>query len=370
MTNDRSESSAPRQTSRRGFLGAAMGATLAPMILHATDKAGSQPAMVGSGEHQYECVHNWGQLPDHIRWGFTHGVAVDAEGLIYIKHQSKRLLAMDAIAVFDSDGKFVRSFGKEYHGGGHGIDLRKEGDQEFLYLSDIKHRQVVKTTLAGKVVWKLDYPREPEVYQRKQQFSPTNVAFAPDGGFYVADGYGSSYVHQYDADANWVRTFGGKGEKKERFGGGPGSEPGKLATPHGLWLDDRPGRQPSLIVADRGNMRMQYFTLDGKHLSFIEDMAFPADIDIRGSDMLLPELFARLSIYDADNQVITRLGHDPDWTWQVINPKAKVRINTQPDKWPNGRFVHPHDACFDAEGNIFVVELLSVGRVSFLRRVS
>ena len=37
--------------------------------------------------------------------------------------------------VFDPEGKFVRSFGKEYHGGGHGIDIREENGQEFLYLS-------------------------------------------------------------------------------------------------------------------------------------------------------------------------------------------------------------------------------------------
>jgi hypothetical protein len=29
----------------------------------------------------------------------------------------------------------VRSFGKQWHGGGHGIDIRKEGGEEFIYLS-------------------------------------------------------------------------------------------------------------------------------------------------------------------------------------------------------------------------------------------
>ncbi len=361
-------------TSRREFLGtagtAAVAATIGPSFLHASDKAGRKAAVVGSGAHQYECVHNWGELPDHIRWGHTHGVTVDSAGLVYIKHQARGPKPIDAVVVFDRDGRFVRSFGKEYHGGGHGIDLRKEGSEEFLYLSDIKNRQVVKTTLSGEVVWKLDYPREPDVYKSKLQYRPTNVAFAADGGFYVGDGYGSSYIHQYDADAKWVRTWGGTGKQQHRLGGGPGSEAGKLSQPHGLWLDDRPGREPSLIVADRANMRMQYFTLEGEHLSFMEPMAFPADIDIRGSEMLVPELFARLTIYDADNQVITRLGHDPEWTAKVIDPNAKVRISAQPKKWQPGRFVHPHDACFDGDGNIFVVEYVPIGRVSFLRRVS
>jgi hypothetical protein len=54
-----------------------------------------------------------------------------------------------SIVVFDREGKFVRSFGKEYYPGGHGIDIRKEGADEFLYLSDIHNRQVIKTTLQG-----------------------------------------------------------------------------------------------------------------------------------------------------------------------------------------------------------------------------
>ncbi len=49
-------------------------------------------------------------------------------------------------------------------------------------------------------------------------------------------------------------------------------------------------------------------------------------------------------------------------------PKFKIR--TQPDRWPAGKFIHPHDACFDKEGNIFVTEWVQTGRVSLLRRVS
>ena len=118
--------------------------------------------------------------------------------------------AMDTIVIFDPKGKFVRSFGKSYYPGGHGIDLRKEDGQEYLYLSDIHNRQVIKTDLKGKEVWKLDYPKEPGVYKDKNGYRPTNVAFAPDGGFSVGDGYGSHYIHQYDKDAKWVRTWGGE----------------------------------------------------------------------------------------------------------------------------------------------------------------
>jgi len=30
--------------------------------------------------------------------------------------------------------------------------------------------------------------------------------------------------------------------------------------------------------------------------------------------------------------------------------------------------VHPHDACFDSDGNLFVAEWVSAGRITKLRR--
>ncbi len=349
-------------TSRRTFLkstaAAVVTGAVAPTILHATDKAASAPPVLGQDAHRYEAIHNWGELPDHVVWGETHGVTVDEAGFIYIKHRSTAAEPMDAIVVFDPDGKFVRSFGKEYHGGGHGIDIRKEGGEEFLYLCDVKNRLVAKANLSGEQLWKMNYPEEAGVYEKLEQFNPTNVAFAPDGGFYVADGYGSSYIHQYDKDAKWIRTWGGAG-----------AEEGKMRTPHGLWLDNRPGRDVELVVADRANARLQYFTLDGQFLRVVDGVSFPAHFDIRDTQLLVPDLHARVSIFDQDNKLITHLGYDQAWTDRVLGG-GKLQLRNQPDQWENGRFVHPHDACYDSVGNIFVVEWVPTGRVTKLRHLS
>lgn len=346
-------------SSRREFLkttgAAAAAVSLAASFVHASDKSGSKLAVIGSGEHTYECHHGWGQLPAGISWGETHGVAIDAAGNIYIKHAAYTPEPMDAIVVFDPQGQAIRSFGKEYHGGGHGIDIRRENGEEFLYLCDIKNRHVTKTNLMGEVVWRMTYPAESNLYQKLEQFRPTNVAFAPDGGFYVGDGYGSHFIHHYDANAKWLHSWGGEG-----------TEPGKMRTPHGIWLDNRPGREPSLVVADRANARLQYFTLDGQHLSFVDDVSFPAHFDIRGDELLVPDLHARVTIMNAANEPIVHLGYDPEWTKTVLEGFVMRRT---PDKWEAGRFIHPHDACFDAAGNIFVVEWVATGRVTWLRRV-
>lgn len=328
----------------------------APAILNAADKAGAKNPVIGSGDFTYECIHGWGQLPSHIHWETTHGVAVDEAGLIYIKQQGHDgKPPQDTIVVFDPAGKFVRSFGKEYYPGGHGIDIRKEGGEEFLYLCDRHHCEVIKTNLKGEQVWKFGTPKEPGVYSAAKKFQPTNVAFAPDGGFYVADGYGSHYIHQYDKDAKWVRTWGGAGK-----------EEGKMQTPHGIWLDNRPGREPSLVVADRANARLQYFTLDGKFISFVNEVLFPAHCDIRGDVLLVPDLHARVSLFDKNNKVIVHLGDDAEWR-KIVLDGFKVRGNEA--SWKAGKFIHPHDACFDKDGNIFVVEWVQTGRVTLLKKV-
>ena len=72
---------------------------------------------------------------------------------------------------------------------------------------------------------------------------------------------------------------------------------------------------------------------------------------------------------DADNDVIVHLGYDQTWTDQVLGG-GKLKMRGEPKRWQAGRFIHPHDACYDASGNIFVVEWVPTGRVTKLRKVS
>ena len=95
-------------------------------------------------------------------------------------------------------------------------------------------------------------------------------------------------------------------------------------------------------------------------------MSFPAHFDIRGSELLVPDLHARVTIMDKDNKVITHLGYDQAWTERVL-AGGKLTMRGTPAEWQTGRFIHPHDACFDREGNIFVVEWVPTGRVTRLR---
>ncbi|OWK40931.1 twin-arginine translocation signal domain-containing protein [Fimbriiglobus ruber] len=348
---------------RRQFLhtsaaSAAVAAATGPLILGAEDKAGSKTPTVGSGEHVYECTHGWGTLPGSLEWQTTHNVAIDSAGLVYITHQGhKGKKGLDTVMVFDPQGKFVRSFGKEWHGGGHGIDIRKDGSDEFLYLTNTwASPKVVKATLTGEIVWKKERPETKEYENPKTAYNPTNVAFAPDGSFFVGDGYGSGYIMKYGKDGELLKVFGGGGTEK-----------GKFKTPHGNWIDTR-GEKPVLVVCDRANARLQTFTLDGEFISLTEPgtVLFPANIDTNKTVMLVPDLHARISLFDKDNKVIANLGDDPAWRKKVLDG---FKVRAQPKQWEAGKFVHPHDACFDPAGNIYVAEWVDGGRISFLKKV-
>jgi sugar lactone lactonase YvrE len=340
-------------TTRRGFLAAA---ATAPVILGATDKSGSKLPVLGEGHHQYVAIHDWGQLPGDIKYGNTHGVVEDSQGFIYVHHTvNSASESSDSMVVFDPSGKFVKSWGKQFKGGAHGLHIRKEGSTEFLYLCDTKRALVVKTTLAGEEVFTIGYPEQSEAYKpdaegKKKKYSPTNLAIAPNGDIYVGDGYGSSYINQYNPKGEYIRTFGG-----------PGKEAGQLLCPHGIWIDTRTST-PNLTVADRTNKRLQRFTLDGKHIDFVNGVLSPCHFNERKGEVVIPDLDSRVTLLDKHNKVIVHLGED--------DPKTARALRTKPrEAFIPGKFVCPHGACFDHKGNIFVVEWVEVGRVTKLQKV-
>ena len=357
-----------KHQNRREFMAGAISATAAlamPNLLLANKN--SKQIIIGDGQHQYEVQHNFVQLPDKYKWQTTHNVAIDAEGLIYVIHEGRENLKdHPSIFVFDNKGKFVRAFGSQFQGGGHGLEVRKEGNEQYLYVCAYQNvKAFAKLTLKGETIWEKYAPMDSGVYRINEDtkrikrwgrdaFLPTNFAFLDDGGFLLADGYGAWCIHRFDKAGNWVSKFGE-----------PGNGNGTFNTPHGLWIDRRSEGEEKIVVCDRGHHTLQIFTLNGKYINTLKGYGLPANIDTYKNIMLIPELHARLTLLDDNNKVIARLGDDVEG---VVKQKNVNR--GKPETWVNGKFVHPHDACFDENGNIIVAEWVSTGRVSRLKKVS
>lgn len=336
------------ELSRRDFLkhsAVGLACTVLPL-----DTMENQNPILGSGEHRYECIHDWIKAPRWIKFGDTHGVAQDAAGNIYIAHTvGEGSASKNTICVYNSEGKFLDSWGEQFVGGAHGLDIRKEGDTEFIYHCDVNHRKVVKTRLDGTVEWEIADVKASNKYSSGENFVPTNVAFHPNGDFFIGDGYGSSWIHRFDSKGNYKSTFGGRGAEK-----------GQVNSPHGLWLDDR-GSEPLLVVADRSNRRLQYFSLDGQHVKFVTDgIRLPCHFSIQKGVMLIPDLESTITLLDPDNKVIAHLGDG-----HPTNLRGKPASD-----FIAGKFVHPHDAMFLANGDILVAEWVPQGRVTLLRKLT
>ena len=233
--------------------------------------------IIGQGDYRFRVHHDWAQLPSQFSWQTTHNVAVDNEGLLYVIHEGREdQPEHPSIFVFDHEGRYVRSFGSQFQGGGHGIEVRTEGSDQFLYVCAYQQvKSLAKLDLKGNVVWQRYAPMESGVYAKgedtdpqrlwgRDRFLPTNFAFLPDGDFLLSDGYGSYFIHRYDKDGQWKSCFGG-----------PGEGSGKFNTPHGIWVDTRGDGEPMVVVTDRAHHTVQLLSLDGRHQKTLEGYGLP-----------------------------------------------------------------------------------------------
>ncbi len=356
--------------SRRRFIRtAAATAIAAPAII--TAKRSQAQGLVGSGDHRFECKHAWPQLPEQYHWQITHGVAVDPDNNLYVIHEGDaKRVDHPSIFVFSPEGKFIRAFGEQFQGGGHGVEIRIEGGEAFLYVAAYQQTKTfAKMSLSGELVWQAYAPQQcghyapgeaanPQRIWGRDRFMPTNFAFMPDGGFLLADGYGAFYIHRYDAGGKWMSCFGGPGEGE-----------GKFNTPHGIGIDQR-GGEPQIVVTDRAHNTLQTFTMDGVYKRTVTDLGLPANVDTFEDLMVVPELVARVSLLDKELNTVVTIGDDRERL--LADKKAHnnaFNLRTDESLWQQGRFVHPHDACFDKHGDLFVAEWVTTGRVTKLTRV-
>jgi sugar lactone lactonase YvrE len=302
--------------------------------------------IVGSGTHVYEIAKGWAKVPSHVVLGYTHGIVVDSQDNVFVFHTET-----PSVIKFDKNGNYLSSWGEEFEGGAHGFLLHKEGNEEFFYITDTKRGLMVKLTIDGWPVLTLGTPDMPDVYNNERKFIPTDVCVAPNGDIYVTDGYGQNWIHQYDTKGSLIRSWGGTG-----------SELGRMKCPHGISIDMR-GPEPEVYVADRGNFRIQVFTLDGKHKRFIvNDMDMPCSFYYDGDEMFFPDLHSRVTIFDKNDRLITHLGEDQQAYKQQGWPNLPL------DYFRPNKFSSPHGVCVDSQHNVYVAEWTQHGRITKMIR--
>ncbi|WPP48348.1 6-bladed beta-propeller [Catalinimonas niigatensis] len=340
-----------KPTQRRQFLKGSValagGALLSPDLNFYIQK--SKPKLseevLGHNGFRYRVHQEWGNLnPSQTPVKNCHEMVMDSQGrLIMVTDETK-----NNIIVYDKSGKLLETWGSDYPGG-HGLSIFDEGGEDMLLICDPNIGKVVKTDIKGKVLMTLQTPHELGIYKEDMPFKPTETTVGPNGDIYVADGYGSQFVIQYDAKGKYIRHFGGGGD-----------EDGQFQTVHGVAIDQRNGAAPTLLCTSRAHNAFKRYSLDGKYLSTI----------------FLPGAFVCRPVMDEDNLYagvcwsrLKYLNQTPNSGFvTILDKNNKVVSNpggTKPE-YRNGElqlmvqespvFKHCHDVCIDEDKNIYVCQ--------------
>jgi DNA-binding beta-propeller fold protein YncE len=224
---------------------------------HAMQQGGT--AMATETSLAYEIVNGWEQLPE----GWTHpdvaGVATDSQDRVFLFSRGEH-----PIIVYDREGRFLRSWGRDVIRVAHGLRRHPNGD---IWATDTDRHQIYRFTREGRLVASWGQADEPG-YGDGAFNMPTDLGFGPNGITYVSDGYGNSRVVMLDDQGRFVGTWGEHG-----------SAPGQFDTPHSLAVAPD-GR---VFVCDRGNFRLQVFDAQGAYLTeWRPEIGSPQGITIAG----------------------------------------------------------------------------------------
>src|SRR5687768_6273883 len=161
----------------------------------------------------FTAVADWLKLPEgRANLGNMHGdVAVSSAGEVYVSVQDPTA----GLQVYAPDGKFLRNV-PNAPSDFHGFVIRQQADGEFLYGATMRGQTVVKMRLDGGIVMTIGSSSIPDQFKIKNARSGqlslllTGLDVAPNGDIYVADGYGSAYIHRFDRTGNDLPSLGGK----------------------------------------------------------------------------------------------------------------------------------------------------------------
>jgi hypothetical protein len=159
----------------------------------------------------------------------------------------------------------------------------------------------------------------------------TDIAWLPDGTFFVSDGYVGTRVVKFDKNGKYLMAWGEKGIPPNE------KRPNYFNTVHGIAIDD----QRRVYVVDRANRRIQIFDENGKFLNqwYLGDIGSTYDILITEDQYLwLSDGHENFKIYkyDLDGRMLYHFGGFgifPGQLWGV------------------------HQMSVDQEGNLYVAEV-------------
>lgn len=311
----------------------------------------------------YQVVANWPQPLPHTGyvWGSQAGVFAETPNRVFLLSRGELKLPeklpknftgawgsigpafgekpemRNCIVIVDADGKIVESWTQWDHlfeggPGPHAIKISPYDPQRHVWVVDSLRQQIFEFTNDGKQLVRTLGEAGVEGDDARHFGGPTDIAWLPDGTFFVSDGYTNSRVVKFDKNGKFLMTWGTKG-----------SEPGEFSAVHSIAVD----RNRRVYVADRGNQRIQIFDEMGKYLDQWNNILLPQAVMITADQHLLAidGTTNKFLKYDLNGRLI--------YSWGTYG--------TFPGAFWNG-----HQFSLDSEGNVYIAETLG-GRTQKFR---
>ena len=137
----------------------------------------------------------------------------------------------------------------------HKVKISPYDPEKHVWLVEDGGHQIHKFTNDGKLVMSLGEFKVPG-NDEKHFNRPTDIAWLPDGTFFVSDGYENTRVVKFDRNGKFLMQWGQPGNEPNE------TRPGYMNTVHSVAVD----KQRRVYVADRANSRIQVFDENGKFL--------------------------------------------------------------------------------------------------------
>lgn len=296
---------------------------------------------------------DWEKIPAGVSHRDVTGVAVDSQDRVYLFTRYPH-----RVLVYDRDGNYLSRWGDDIFTMAHGLTI---GPDDRVYCVDNGDHSIRVFALDGTPIMTMGVPGQASDtgYDPKPPYDVhacecirypggpfnrcTNLAVAPSGELYVADGYGNCRVHRFSADGELIQSWG-------EIGTGPG----EFHLPHGIGCDAE-GR---VLVCDRENDRIQVFSPDGQFLDQWTDVQRPSDLAVDADGLIyVAELWrpkgkksfvhgemledkpGRVTVLDRDGRVLDRWGGSSE------------------HRHTPGNFIAPHAITVDSRGDVYVAEV-------------
>ncbi|PYS56046.1 MAG: hypothetical protein DMG13_01510 [Acidobacteria bacterium] len=250
------------------------------------------------------------------------------------------------IIVVDRNGKLVqwwpqhdKLFEMTCGRGPHKIKMSPYDPEKHVWIIDDQLHVIHKFTYDGKLVMTLGTKGKRGRDGGKLFDRPTDIAWLPDGTFFLSDGYGGTRVAKFDKDGKFLMDWGGPPKDPNNPG------PNEFNTVHSIAIS----KDRRLFVVDRTHRRIQVFDENGKFLDMWKT-------GVRSSPYAhLITTDQSLWVSDGGTNRILKYDLNGKYLYGWGGPGGAP-----------GQFNGPHSITVDQEGNLYLAEVFN-GRVQKFR---